>query len=382
MGRSESKTANEHSVDIDEASTRSVSSKKSIEMSKSYDFALNCWECEEHFGDMNSFFEHLKRAHYDGDENEKPWLVSHNFLNHLSVHKNTKCLTCKLCGDLFQSKGGLYRHLSANHHLKGISSDSDSLGSETDEDLTVPSSIASKVISWPEAFQFFVKCWECGEEFDEKDEFMEHLKSVHYDQNEKRTWLKCEKCEYRATCRISFIGHLSMHKKVKCFSCKICGKNIRQSNNLREHMKNLHHLTIETKRKAKGGTYMGSLPLSSDSSSSSLSSSSEDEENGRINSPTIDWKEACRFKVKCHICKVRFDDKLTYANHLKNTHYLKGKWKTCEFCKKKSKTGYAFISHLSTHTKKTPFRCRLKDVKEPNKACPYGVGGISSFINM
>ena len=149
-------------------------------------------------------------------------------LHEINVHSTKFDHECEICVLKFKSRKELLRHkdsLHSNvklncHHCEKICKDKRSLKSH----LTTHNAPT------------FV-CDKCAKSFNTNHKFQSHIKNMHMEQ-------VCDPCDLKFSNHLQKLSHIhSEHKRRKLFepaSCKFCGKKMKNTHSLTNHVRFVH----------------------------------------------------------------------------------------------------------------------------------------------
>ena len=247
----------------------------SINWEDYYTVSVDCKICGQHFDDRKLYFSHLK-DHYANDPSKKwrecncgrKWSCSRDFVQHLcGSHGYPHIFRCNqtkdgyACNSTSSSEGNMKQHLRTVHGIGSggaKASNTESTENEQDENeinsVSIDSGKRSSSINWEDYYVVSVDCKICGEHFDDRQLYYDHLKD-HYDSDPSKTWRQCDCGRKWKDCR-TFGTHLcGSHGYPHIFQCNQskdgspCDFTSSNESNMKQHLRTVHAVGI-----GNGGT--------------------------------------------------------------------------------------------------------------------------------
>lgn len=159
-----------------------------------------------------------------------------------------------------------------------------------------------------------------------------HMKENH-SKNFKQ--FSCSKCDKKFSSKFRFESHQKSHEILRNFCCEICGRELKTSTSLREHLKNFH--ADDSKRIECH--LCGHFLKNPYSMRKHLSRHKQMEQN-----------------IKCEICQKPCTTKAALSSHMRMKHVLQ-RTIPCRHCDKKFKQKIDRDEHESTHTGIDLYKC-------------------------
>lgn len=157
--------------------------------------------------------QHLKNAHIPKSIEELSKRKLPEPINFSSNNKRIKLedFTCKLCGELCESRKSLNRHLVKEHNEE-------------------------------QPRNFTCNVDDCGKSFTMRDTLIKHIKNIH----EVSTKYPCDRCPTVLATRMSLHRHIkSCHLKLKSFACDSCNLTYTEMKSLKNHIQKVHMGIVE-----------------------------------------------------------------------------------------------------------------------------------------
>lgn len=180
-----------------------------------------CKLCVEEDGKLNPKYtkntstsillHHLKNAHIPKTTKE---IAKRKLPEPITFNKRLKNidLSCKYCGENFEAKKSLNRHLSKEHN------------EEQPKNFTCPIE-------------------NCLKSFTMRDTLLKHVKHIH-----EGSKFPCNRCPTVLSTRMSLRRHIeTCHFKLKSFGCDICNATYTEQKSLKNHMQKVHLGIVEKK---------------------------------------------------------------------------------------------------------------------------------------
>ncbi|KAF2348767.1 Zinc finger C2H2-type [Trinorchestia longiramus] len=307
-----------------------LSKKSKIETSSVMDLSattLLCNQCNAPFNDFESFRNHLK-THLDSNLNPstvcpecKLALPSDVSLeNHLASHLLAVSTEygCQACFKFFSKPDELQKHLMDihAHQFYRCSLCKDVFDSKVSIQVhfAVKHSNECKV----------KKCTKCSIAFHSRNEFEQHVRSVHMrnETSKSGAGYRCLLCHLTLATEAEFTAHLATHQKQ--FQCTLCEEAFHVEFLLDKHMQSQHNSEIN-----------GNLARTSRYNSS----------------PTEE-------DLRCELCNINFPDETSIINHYQKIHGSKsGGLKVaaatvslyCAYCNEACKSRADLEAHVKLH---------------------------------
>lgn len=151
--------------------------------------------------------------------------LSHNFIQHQSVHTGARPFFCHICGKCFRMSSTLNRHIKEFHYrIKRFTCDichkKFAAKASLDDHLNIHTNTRP------------FSCDTCGKSFKQKASL--HIHKLFHTNNFRFCCSVCGK-KYRRARELKVHGWL--HTGYRPYSCKICGNSFRLTQDLKRHMK-------------------------------------------------------------------------------------------------------------------------------------------------
>ena len=280
----------------------------------------NCEICMEKFECRRSMVRHKQTAHqlalFECEVCHKTYTSKQNKNFHFdAVHNGANNFECTTCGKKFVWQNALAHHINITSH-------------SSQKVRKQPPGPQKRKGSSTEPHN----CEICMEKFESRKSMIRHKRTAH-----QLALFECEVCHKTYTSKQNKKFHFdAVHRGVKNFDCKICGKKFAWQNALADHMKSNSH--SETK-KFKCEYCDEEFKFKMEIAKHRVAVHSKNE------------------MFKCKICDKDFISKVIRRNHMKVVHCGTNRFE-CKICSRTFSWEYSLKNHVTTaHAQTKSLKC-------------------------